>query len=920
MPVCVPVPDFEKIRARARARTRARKPILEPWVFKLDSLYLIDASGFIYRAFFAIQGLSNKEGESTGALYGFIRSYFRLIDEFHPTHIAAVFDAENNKASRLAIYSEYKAHRKPTPPELIKQIHDAREFCTLLGIPTLAIPGVEADDTMASVAAWAKEMGSDVFISSSDKDMAQLVDDKIKIINPHKDYIVVDTSKAEELYGVPPSQLRDYLAIIGDSSDNVPGIEGFGPKTAIQLLKDYGTLENIYAHLDAIGGKKAEKLTREKEKAFLSQKLVTLNTEVSFPKEIAYFTPHSGDPEKLEQFLRAKNFGTILKRLGAAQEEKKHERCANYHTISTIEELETLLQKLSTHSAICCDTETTDIRPVLAQPVGIGLAAEESDAYYIPLNGAMAKAEVLKTMKPFLEQSSIGFYGHNIKYDWHVFNNVGINIATICGDTILESYLLNAHQRNHSLDELSLVYFGKKKIETSELLGKGKAQIQMDQVPIERVAEYCCEDVEYTLKLKHVLDKEIETRHLKKLLTEVELPLIPILGKMEARGIYVDLETLSGLSHTIEKEIKILQEAIYEEAGEVFNLNSPKQLSAILFEKMLIPPLKKGRTTTLSTSADILETLAVQFPIAQKVLDYRSLEKLRSTYIDSLPQEVNPNTGRIHCQFNQSVAATGRLSCQNPNLQNIPVRSELGALIRSAFRPQEAGWSFLSADYSQIELRILAHVCEDEGLLEAFRNNVDIHRYTASEIFHTPMDLVTDEMRSRAKAVNFGIVYGQGAFGLSQALKIPISEASRFIEAYFKRYGRIRDYIESAKESARKTGRAVSLTGRERLIPDITSSNQMLRAAAERLAVNTPFQATNADIIKMAMIRIDKWLQESGLKTTMLLQIHDELLFEVPDHELNEVQEKVREYMEGVFELKVPLKVQISIGKNWMEC
>jgi len=880
-----------------------------------DAIYILDVSGFIYRAFFAIQGLSNRQGEATGALYGFIRTYLKLIEEYNPTYIAAVFDAPSGKESRTAIYKEYKAHRKPTPNELIDQIGMAQEFCTIAGIPQFASPGVEADDTMGSIAAWAKNQGLDVFICTGDKDMAQLVDDKIKIINVHKENLLIDATKAKELYGVPPHQMRDYLAIVGDASDNVPGVSGMGPKSAVQLLEQYGTLENILANAEHISGKKGATLLAEKDIALLSQKLVTIDTEVDFDKNLSAFIPQEADKAKLLKFLQAKNFSSLLPMVGAVAQEEE----AKYHTITTLDELKRLVEALSAEKELCIDTETTSENPIQASLVGVGLAKDADDAFYIPLNASMARRDVKEELAKLLTNKNIGFFGHNIKYDLHVLDRAKLPIAHVSGDTIISSYLLNAHERRHSLDELAFSYFGKTKIPISDLIGKGKQLSTMDQVPLEKIAPYCCEDVVYTVKLKETLDKEIAERGLEKLLHEVELPLIQVLKKMETRGIFIDTSILKQLSKEVGKQISLLQEEIYQHAGGPFNLNSPKQLSEVLFEKLAIHPPKKGKTMP-STSAEVLETLSYEYPIAKKILEYRSLEKLRSTYLDTLPEEVNPETGRIHCTFNQSVAATGRLSSQDPNLQNIPVRSPLGLKIRSSFRPQEPGWSFLSADYSQIELRILAHVCEDEGLLSAFHNNLDVHAYTASQIFHVPLEEVTDAMRHQAKAVNFGIVYGQQAFGLAQTLGIPVSSAQSFIDAYFTRYKGIKDYIQNAKESAKKTGKAVSLTGRERLLPDINSSNQMIRTAAERLAVNTPFQATAADIIKMAMINIDRWLEESELKARMLLQIHDELVFEMPDSEIEVVSNEVKRQMEGVFSLKVPLTVKINVGKNWMEC
>jgi DNA polymerase-1 len=878
----------------------------------VPSLCLIDASGFLYRSYFALLGMSNRQGEATGALYGFIRSYLRLIEQLNPDYIAAVFDVEGGKKVRCELYKEYKAHRKPAPEELIKQIKEAQEFCQKAGIPLLAVPGFEADDTMASVAAWAKDQGLHVYISTSDKDMAQLVNDHIFLINPHKEYAVIDREKVQEQFGVPPEQLRDYLSILGDSSDNIPGISGFGAKGAVKLLQDYGSLEEIYTHVREIGGKKEELLSSQKELAFLSQKLVTLFCNVDFPHDLSFFTKTSGDRAALWHFLHSKNFHSLLKMVGDLPEDEK--TSCRYHQILSQEEVKKLLNTLETATTVCVDTETTDIDPMRAKLVGIGLAVDEHDAYFIPF-----KQEYVSLLAPFFAKKERGFFGHNIKYDLHVLANHHMPVAKVSSDTMIESYLLNAHLRKHSLDELALVYFGKTKIPTEQLIGKGKSQITMDLVPIEKITEYCCEDVEYTTKLKMVLDKEIKERALDSILNEIEIPLIPILAKMETHGIFLDTKVLDELAKRTKKELEILQEEIYRLAGEPFNINSPKQLSEILFQKLGIPALKKGKTMP-STGAEVLETLAVSYPIAAKVLEYRSFEKLRSTYIETLPTQIHPKTGRIHCQFNQTVAATGRLSCQDPNLQNIPVRSELGSQIRKAFRPQEQGYSFLSFDYSQIELRILAHVTEDEGLLEAFRNDLDIHAFTASELFRVPINEVTEEMRSRAKAVNFGIVYGQQAFGLSQTMHISIAEATSFINAYFQRYKKIKQYLEEAKELARKTGKACSLTGRERLLPDINSPNMQLRSAAERLAVNTPFQATAADIIKMAMISVDKWLNAHQPKIRMLLQIHDELLFEVPDDDIAKAKAGITPCMEEVYPLKVPLKVKMSVGKNWMEC
>jgi len=882
----------------------------------MDDLFLIDVSGFIYRAYFAIQGMSSRQGEATAALFGFIRSYFKLTTQFQPKHLVAIFDGPKSKESRTKLYAAYKAHRQVTPPDLIAQILEAEQFCHLMGIPTLSLPGVEADDTIASCVAWARPHAQKIYVCTSDKDLAQLVDAKVNLLNQFKENLIIDEAKAAEQWGVPPSQMVDYLAIVGDTSDNIPGISGFGPKTTVELLKKYGSLEKILAAAHEIGGKKGETLIQEKEAALLCYKLVSLDYALPVPKESDFYALKKPDWHVVRDFFQKKDFLSLLKII--PEEHAPEEDGCHYHTIEDESALDELIHNLSKEKEVCLDTETKGQHPITAEMVGIGFGVTAAHAYYIPLNGKIPRDTIIRKLKPLLEGPA-AFYGHNIKFDRHILENEGIHLRHICFDTILASYLLNAHERRHNLDDLSLQYFGKKKIDILSLIGTGKKQITMDLVPIEKVAPYCCEDVEYTLKLKQVLQKELKKRGIDHLLYDIELPLISILADMERRGMYVDVPFLKHLSVDIAKDIQHAASEVFRLAGEEFNINSPKQLGDILFTKLGLPVGRKGKTAP-STGAEILEALAIDFPIAQKILDYRSLEKLRSTYIDTLPEQVNPKTGRIHCTFNQSVAATGRLACQDPNLQNIPVRTPLGKKIREAFRPQEAGWSYVSFDYSQIELRLLAHLTEDEGLLSAFEQGVDVHAYTASTLFEVPMDRVTEEQRRRAKAVNFGVIYGQQAFGLSQGLGISMKDAAAFIEQYYIRYPRVKSYIEHAKNLARRSGKAVTLTGRERLIPEINSTNAFLRAAAERLAINTPLQGTAADIIKIAMLKCARWLEKEKLRSMMILQIHDELIFEAPDEEVEILKTGITPNMEEVFELKVPLTVQISVGKNWKEC
>lgn len=890
----------------------------------MNKLFILDASGYLYRSYFAIRHMTNAKGESTNALFGFIRSVLKLMKDFQPTHMVSVFDGPSNAVSRTAIYADYKAHRQSMPNDLLYQIAWAQQFCPMTGIAELMIPRVEADDTMASVAKWWAEQGGIAYICTSDKDMCQMVGDNIFILNPFKENQILGIKEVEEQFGVKPTQMIDFLAITGDASDNVPGLSGFGPKTAADLLRQYGTLDYILDHPNEIAGKKKqETLVQEREKVLLSRRLVTVDTAVDFPKEIDFFKLQQLPLAPLREFYSYMNFSSLLKELETlAAPEQKHpitEESVSYQLVNSLEELKSLVQLLSQQSSICIDTETTDISPLRAELVGIGFSIEPKKAWYVPVNGNISKEEVLTLLKPLLENPAIGFYGHHLKYDLHILMNEGITLANIGFDTILASYLLNSHSRQHSLDYLSLDLFGKVKTPIQELIGKGKSQITMREVLLDKICAYCCEDVDFTARLKEHFSPQLEERGLHKLYYELELPLLRILAKMERRGIYIETAFLKELSIETAKEISSLAEMIYQMAGEPFNLNSPKQLSQILFEKLGIKPPKKTATGH-STNADVLDSLKGDFPLAAKLLEYRSLEKLRSTYIDSLPLEVNPNTHRIHCNFNQSVAATGRLASQDPNLQNIPVRTEMGRKIREAFRPQLPNWSYLAADYSQIELRILAHLSEDPILMSAFLSNEDIHTFTASQIFNIPIEDVTREQRYQAKTVNFGIMYGQQAFGLSQELGIDPKTAAAFIHMYFQRYHKVKEFIEKCKELTRHTGKAVTLLGRERLIPEIRSQNGNIRALAERLAVNTPIQGTQADLIKLAMLEIDRKLTEKKLKAYMVLQIHDELLFEVPDEEIEEVKELVHQAMSGVMPLKIPLVVDIHVGKNWKEC
>jgi DNA polymerase-1 len=886
-----------------------------------QDIYVLDASGYLFRAYFAIRGMSNPQGEPTNALYGFIRSIQKLIKDFSPKHLVAVFDGPDNKKSRSEIYSDYKANRDKAPEDLIKQINWAKELCVCLGIPHVISSGVEADDVMGSIARQMdKDLGYKVYLCSSDKDLTQLVNPNVFILNTHKDNLLIDAEKVEELYGVKPEQIVDWLAITGDASDNVPGLAGFGPKTASSLLQKFGTLEAILNEPENVPGKKKQETIREKaDIARLSKKLVKIDEQIEIPKEFSFYEIQEPKLEDLRSFYETMGFNSLLKDLEQNDEKDSVDEDVDYHCIDDESSLKELLETLSKEKNLCIDTETTSLNVFEAELVGIGLAKRSHEAFYIPMNGKLGREKALSLLKAFLDSGTCSFYGHNIKYDSHILREAGVPIRHICFDTLIASYLLHSESQQHSLDRLCMQYFSKKKVATEELIGKGKNAITMNEVPIEKVSEYCCEDVDYTLRLKEVLEPQLTERGLDSLFYDVELPLVNVLRDMELRGIYLNSEHLAKLSVVLKEQSETAADDIFELAGEVFNINSPKQVAEQLYEKMGIYPPKKT-STGFSTNASVLEGLALRYPIAGKILEYRGIQKLRTTYVDALPELVNSHTQRIHCTFKQSGTATGRLSCQDPNLQNIPVRTAMGKEVRAAFKPQKEGWSFLSGDYSQIELRLLAHFSEDPNLIDAFQKGLDIHAATAAEIFGVHIDLLVPEQRYQAKAVNFGVIYGQKAYGLSQELGITQKAAKNFIEQYFERYPKIKTFIENAKERAHQDGKAVTLIGRERAIPEIHSRNAIQRKAAERLAVNTPLQGTAADLIKMAMLRVEERIQKEKLRAMMILQIHDELLFESPNEDLQALEKLVKEEMEGVMQIHVPLVVDIGIGSNWKEC
>lgn len=895
----------------------------------MKRLFLIDVLGYLFRSYYALPQMNSPTGVSTHALYGFVRSMLKLIEDFSPEHLVAVYDGPDAGEAREGIYAEYKAHRQPAPEDLPGQIQLSEEFCRLAGIPQLRLPGYEADDLIASITSYFANKGVEILICSSDKDLCQLVGENVFMLQTHKENRRLDAEGVFEQYGVHPDQILDLLALVGDAADNIPGVRGFGMKTAAKVLNEIGPLEELLANPERVPGpKKVEALREEAERARLSKQLATLLYDLPIPKKESFYQRDAEEEAELLSFYREMGFRSLVQKkeeenpsLSHPKPSKKKGAPAPPKTelIEDQAALRGLIKELKGAKEIIFDTETTSLNPIDARIVGVGLASTEQGQFYLPFNGSLERKEILAALAPLFNTPSIGFIAHHAKYDLHLLVNEGLPLPRIQADTLLASHLLDPHLRQHSLDALAERHLNFHKTPIHSLIGKGHDEITMDQVPIPEVALYCGEDLWVTEQLYHLFLPQLKELSLQKAFEEIELPLIPVLVAMEQAGVFVDCEQLKQLSTLLTKEATSLAEEIYEAAGERFNIHSPKQLSSILFEKLGLTPPKKT-ATGYSTNVEALSKLHSQTPLAQQIIDYRTLEKLRATYVDALPQQINPKTGRIHATFQQSGTATGRLSCQNPNLQNIPIKGERGGQIRSAFRPQKKNWLYLSADYSQVELRLLAHLSQDPHLLKAFHAGEDIHAATASLIFETPLEKVSKEERQQAKAVNFGILYGQKAHGLSQGLGIGRREAAAIIDSYFARFPHIEAYLEATIEEARERGAARTMTGRIRQIPEITSRNALKRQAAERLAINTPLQGSAADLIKIAMIDIHRQLQQAQSRSFLIVQIHDELLFEFPEEEAEWLNQVVKNSMEGVWDLDVPLLVQINVGKNWKEC
>lgn len=924
-----------------------------------NPLVLVDGSSYLYRAFHAFPPLTNSASEPTGAMYGVLNMLKSLISQVQPSHIAVVFDAKG-KTFRDEMFEQYKSHRPPMPDDLRKQIQPLHDIIRALGIPLLVIEGVEADDVIGTLAVAASKANKKVLISTGDKDMAQLVDDNIMLINTMNNTLL-DREAVIEKYGIPPELIIDYLALMGDSADNIPGVAGVGEKTALGLLQGIGSMAEIYANLDKVaelpirGAKKlGDKLLAEKEMADLSYRLATIKTDVALDITPEQLTLGASNNDQLTEYFGRYEFKRWLNEVmnGADSITNNNEQPtksnhyqatpalaqnnddevlpaiqidrSRYETLLTEADLNRWVEKLNQAKLFALDTETDNLDYMAANLVGISFALENGESAYLPLQldylGApktLEKTTALSLLKPVLENPAIQKVGQNFKYDLTIFARNGIDVQGVAFDTMLESYVLNSTGR-HNMDDLAKRYLGHQTISFEEIAGKGKNQLTFNQIPLEQAAEYAAEDADVTMKLQQVLwEKLSKEPTLEKLFKEMELPLLGVLSRMERRGVLIDSDALFLQSNEIANRLSELEEQAYVLAGQPFNLASTKQLQEILFDKLGLPVIQKTPKGAPSTNEEVLEELAFSHELPKVLVEHRGLSKLKSTYTDKLPQMVNPQTGRVHTSYHQAVTATGRLSSSDPNLQNIPIRNEEGRRIRQAFIARE-GFTVVAADYSQIELRIMAHLSQDQGLINAFTQGKDIHRSTAAEIFGVALDEVTSEQRRNAKAINFGLIYGMSAFGLSRQLGIGRADAQSYMDLYFKRYPGVQTFMHDIREKAKAQGYVETLFGRRLYLPDINSSNGMRRKAAERVAINAPMQGTAADIIKRSMIQLDQTLQNDP-DIAMIMQVHDELVFEVRSEKVAFYSELIKTQMESAANLVVPLIVEVGQGTNWDE-
>ncbi|MCP1575815.1 DNA polymerase-1 [Herbaspirillum rubrisubalbicans] len=913
-------------------------------------MLLVDGSSYLYRAFHALPDMRNAEGAPTGALYGIINMLRRLRNDYPASYVACVFDAKG-KTFRDDLYPDYKATRKSMPEDLALQIEPIHAAVRALGWPILMVEGIEADDVIGTLSVQATSAGLDTIVSTGDKDMAQLVNEHVTLVNTMSNE-VLDIAGVIAKFGVPPERIVDYLSLIGDTVDNVPGVEKCGPKTAVKWLTAYGSLDGVMANADKITGVVGENLRRALDWLPQGRVLVTVKTDCDLSAHmksiLESLTMQPVDKDVLKELFTRYNFRTWLRELSEGADAAAGAKApmvgaaaaaaletpaqgglfaatpkVEYETVLTDAQLDQWIAAINAAELTAVDTETTSLEAMQAELVGISLCCEPGRAAYIPVAhnyqdapAQLSRAHVLDKLKPWLEDASKPKLGQHLKYDSHIFANYGVRLAGVKHDTLLESYVFESH-RPHDMDSLAARHLERKTITYAEVCGKGASQIGFNEVPIERATEYAAEDADVTLALHQAMWPQIEhDDKLRFIYEKIEVPTSVVLQKIERNGVLIDSERLGQQSHDLGKRMLEIEQQAYDLAGQPFNLNSPKQLGEILFGKLELPVVKKTASGAPSTDEEVLQKLAEDYPLPKVLLDYRGLSKLKSTYTDKLPKMINPATGRVHTNYAQAVAVTGRLASNDPNLQNIPIRTAEGRRIREAFVAPE-GSVIVSADYSQIELRIMAHISEDENMLKAFANNEDIHKATAAEIFGIAPEQVESEQRRYAKVINFGLIYGMSAFGLAGNLGIERAAAQMYIDKYFMRFSGVKRYMDETRMQAKARGYVETVFGRRLWLPEINSPNGPRRQGAERAAINAPMQGTAADLIKLAMIAVQGWLEQAGLQTRMIMQVHDELVLEVPQQELDLVREKLPELMKNVAELKVPLLAEVGIGKNW---
>ena len=892
-------------------------------------LILVDGSSFLFRAYHAIPPLTNPQGEPTNAIYGVSNMLRKLIADYQSDYITVVFDAPG-KTFRNDLYDQYKAHRPPMPDDLRVQIEPLHQLIRAMGLPLIMEQDVEADDVLGALAQHAAGQGFNVIISTGDKDMAQLVNDQIILENTMSN-VRMDIQGVIDKFGVKPEQIVDYLALMGDSSDNIPGVPKVGPKTAAKWLEEYQTLENLIAHADKITGKIGENLRASLEQLPLAKQLTTIKCDLDLPYSMVDLKRRPINTEELKSLLAGLGFSSWLKMLdnpveAVIVEDKPALIESSYETILTNEHFNQWLKRLENAELFAFDTETTSLDYSKAEIVGVSFAVTPGKAAYVPLAhdytgvpDQLNRTVILEQLRPLLESPHKAKLGQNLKYDAHVLANHGITLRGITHDTMLESYVLNSTATKHNMDDLAKEYLGVTTIHYEDVAGKGAKQIPFQEVPLEQAGPYAAEDADITLRLHQVLMAKLKQHPtLLSLYSEIEIPLINVLARIESNGVLIDTGMLAQQSLELANHITALEQQAHDLAGHTFNLGSPKQIQDILYDQQKLPVLKKTPKGQPSTEESVLQELAIDYPLPKLILDYRSLSKLKSTYTDKLPQQVDDKTGRIHTSYHQAVAATGRLSSSDPNLQNIPIRSEEGRKIRQAFIAPK-GYKIVAADYSQIELRIMAHLSADAGLLKAFGAGEDVHRATAAEVFGVAPDQVTTDLRRSAKAINFGLIYGMSSFGLAQQLGLSRSQAQSYIDLYFARYPGVKNYMDTIRDQAREQGYVETLFGRRLYLPEIKSRNAARRQYAERTAINAPMQGTAADIIKRAMISTDQWLLEDKPDAKMIMQVHDELVFEIAEGQLDYYPEIIRTIMCSAADLNVPLTVDIGIGNNWDE-